>query len=167
MALFQLCRVLGSISPQGISVAYFDPGPMPGTGIAHDGSTTARAYWRHVLPRLVDTHNVGSLRRTACSDAGRRRIVCRGWLDRLCNSLFPFGRRDYRGGVATHRRLVVLIRASKLLYSAKDAKERHSGRESTACVELEHTDVAEDGVPQSMITPIGELVQDVAGGPGQ
>lgn len=65
LALYQLCRTLGTIAPPGMAVSYFDPGMMPGTGIARDSKPLARAYWQHVLPRLMRTTTDASVGRSA------------------------------------------------------------------------------------------------------
>jgi hypothetical protein len=36
-----------------LTVVAFDPGLMPGTGLARDASATLLFVWHHVLPRLI------------------------------------------------------------------------------------------------------------------
>ncbi|KAI4859721.1 NAD(P)-binding protein [Hypoxylon rubiginosum] len=38
---------------RGITVTAFDPGLMPGTGLAREASAPARFVWMHILPRLL------------------------------------------------------------------------------------------------------------------
>ena len=44
---------LALLLPAGISVNAFDPGLMPGTGLARDYPAVARFVWHTVLPRLI------------------------------------------------------------------------------------------------------------------
>ena len=39
--------------PDGITVNAFDPGLMPGTGLARDYPAVARLAWYHIMPRLI------------------------------------------------------------------------------------------------------------------
>jgi NAD(P)-dependent dehydrogenase (short-subunit alcohol dehydrogenase family) len=65
LALYFLCRILGSIAPQDMSISYFDPGLMPGTGIARHRNRVDRAYWQHVLPRVARLTGGGSIAQSA------------------------------------------------------------------------------------------------------
>jgi NAD(P)-dependent dehydrogenase (short-subunit alcohol dehydrogenase family) len=65
LALFLVCRALASRAPHSISVLYFDPGLMPGTGIARDRNSLDRAYWHHVLPYLARLNGGRSIARSA------------------------------------------------------------------------------------------------------
>jgi NAD(P)-dependent dehydrogenase (short-subunit alcohol dehydrogenase family) len=65
LALYLLCQILGSIAPRDISVSYFDPGLMPGTGIARHRNWLDRAYWQHVLPTMARLIGGGSIARSA------------------------------------------------------------------------------------------------------
>lgn len=65
LALYFLCQTLGSIAPHDISISYFDPGLMPGTGIARHRNRLDRAYWQHVLPTIARLTGGASTTRSA------------------------------------------------------------------------------------------------------
>jgi NAD(P)-dependent dehydrogenase (short-subunit alcohol dehydrogenase family) len=73
LALFFFCRALATVAPPGISISYFDPGLMPGTGIARDRNGLERAYWHHVLPYLAWLNGGRSIGRSA--DALARHLM--------------------------------------------------------------------------------------------
>ena len=47
---------------KGITVTAFDPGLMPGSGLARDYSTIGKLFWRYVFPVLRALRNVNSTR---------------------------------------------------------------------------------------------------------
>jgi NAD(P)-dependent dehydrogenase (short-subunit alcohol dehydrogenase family) len=58
---YELDRRLGS-TPGGVTVNAFDPGLMPGSGLARDYSTLGRLAWRYLFPALRVLPNVNSTR---------------------------------------------------------------------------------------------------------
>lgn len=58
---YELDRRLGH-GAQGITVNAFDPGLMPGSGLARDYSTLGRWAWRYLFPALRVLPNVNSIR---------------------------------------------------------------------------------------------------------
>jgi NAD(P)-dependent dehydrogenase (short-subunit alcohol dehydrogenase family) len=50
---YALNRRLATSKPQTQTVVAFDPGLMPGTGLAREASAFLRVLWIHVLPRII------------------------------------------------------------------------------------------------------------------
>jgi hypothetical protein len=53
MAMYALNRRLASLSDRKVTVVSFDPGMMPGTGIAREAGPFVRFLWFHLMPRLM------------------------------------------------------------------------------------------------------------------
>ncbi len=81
---YELDRRLGGGS-DGITVNTFDPGLMPGTGLARDYSSAGRWMWRYVLPVLRVLPNVNSTRN---SGARLARLVWDPALDAVSGAYF-------------------------------------------------------------------------------
>ncbi|KAI1779046.1 NAD(P)-binding protein [Hypoxylon cercidicola] len=52
-ALHRRLRQQPAAAERGITVNAFDPGLMPGTGLAREASAPSRFVWLHILPRLI------------------------------------------------------------------------------------------------------------------
>ena len=64
--------------PPGVSVNAFDPGLMPGTGLAREAAAPLRFVWNHVLPRIIPVLRrvlFANIHRPAESGAALARLV--------------------------------------------------------------------------------------------
>ena len=83
-------RLEGAADPRlrSIRVNAFDPGLMPGTGLARDYPATMRAVWNYVLPALrLFVPNVHSV-----AKSGRRLVQVAMGADRITGKYFSDGR---------------------------------------------------------------------------
>jgi NAD(P)-dependent dehydrogenase (short-subunit alcohol dehydrogenase family) len=81
---YELDRRLGS-GADGVTVNTFDPGLMPGTGLARDYSSAGRWMWRYLFPVLRVLPNVNSTRN---SGARLARLVRDPALDTVTGAYF-------------------------------------------------------------------------------
>jgi light-dependent protochlorophyllide reductase len=94
---YELDRRLGG-GADGITVNTFDPGLMPGTGLARDYSSAGRWAWRYVFPVLRVLPNVNSTRNSGTRLA---RLVWDPALDTVSGGYFE-GRRQIRSSADSY-----------------------------------------------------------------
>lgn len=96
---YELDRKLGQ-GAQGVTVTSFDPGLMPGSGLARDYSPIGKLVWKYVMPVLRVLPNVNSARAS-----GRRlaRLVHDPALDGVTGAYFE-GAKPIRSSVASYDR---------------------------------------------------------------
>lgn len=96
---YELDRRLGH-GEQGVTVTAFDPGLMPGSGLARDYSAAGRWAWRHLLPALRVLPGVNSTRTSGRHLAA---LVHDPRFDGITGKYFS-GRRQHRSSVDSYDR---------------------------------------------------------------
>jgi light-dependent protochlorophyllide reductase len=100
----KLCNVLFTyelerrMGGRGITFNAFDPGMMPGTGLARDYRTYQRLAWRFLLPALTVFPNVNSAQR---SGRALVRLISDPTLERISGRYWS-GRREVRSSADSH-----------------------------------------------------------------
>lgn len=94
---YELDRRLGG-GADGITVNAFDPGLMPGSGLARDYSPAGRWVWRYVFPVMRVLPNVNS---TRTSGARLARLVSDPELDAVTGGYFE-GKRQIRSSADSY-----------------------------------------------------------------
>lgn len=104
----KLCNVLTAYElarrtpPDEVTANAFDPGLMPGTGLARDYHPVARFAWRYVLPALTVIPGA-NIRTPAWSGAALARLVLDPELDGVTGKYFS-GRREVRSSEQSYDR---------------------------------------------------------------
>lgn len=125
---YELDRRLGH-GAQGVTVNAFDPGLMPGTGLARDYSAIGRWAWRYVFPLLRILPNVNS---TRSSGARLAALVCDPRFDDVTATYFE-GKRPIRSSADSYDRqkALDLWETSERLLTLEKA-EHHDQRGETS-----------------------------------
>ncbi len=88
------------MAPSGVTVNAFDPGLMPGSGLARDYSPIGRWAWRYVFPLLRVLPNVNS---TRSSGARLAALVIDPRFDGVTGAYFE-GKRPIRSSADSYDR---------------------------------------------------------------
>jgi NAD(P)-dependent dehydrogenase (short-subunit alcohol dehydrogenase family) len=90
--------------PEGITVNAFDPGLMPGTGLAREYPAAVRFAWHHILPRLIPLLRLIALKNIHTpeeSGAALARLIADPALASTSGRYFE-GLREIRSSVASY-----------------------------------------------------------------
>lgn len=124
---YELDRRLGS-GGDGVTVNAFDPGLMPGSGLARDYSAMGRWTWRYVFPLLRVLPNVNS---TRTSGARLAALVCDPKFSDVTGTYFE-GERPIRSSADSYDRqkALDLWQTSERLLTLEGAEHQDQPRES-------------------------------------
>ena len=124
---YELDRRLGQ-GAEGVTVNAFDPGLMPGSGLARDYSAMGRWAWRYVFPLLRVLPNVNS---TRSSGARLAALVWDPRFNDVTGTYFE-GKRPIRSSADSYDRdkALDLWQTSEQLLTLKTAEHQDQRRES-------------------------------------
>ncbi|MFI5508130.1 SDR family NAD(P)-dependent oxidoreductase [Mycobacterium sp. NPDC051804] len=124
---YELDRRLGR-GTEGVTVNAFDPGLMPGSGLARDYSPMGRWAWRYVFPLLRVLPNVNSTR----SSGARLAALVRDSRFNDVTGMYFEGKRPIQSSVDSYDRekALDLWATSEQLLTLETAEHQDQGRES-------------------------------------